>query len=151
MSDQVIETLIGLGIIAFVAVGIIVYILIRHNANRYESLSKGYEKLNEEQRVDARQREDRLQGTLDKTVDSMAGITDSLQKVNESVSRQSHETNTAINAINQTTTQLGNTVTTLTTTVDGLSKTMSHVVKKINDEEIRRVQSANEIKQDKES
>lgn len=127
-NEQAFETFIGLGVLAFSIVVFISYIMIKNNNERYESLSN-------EQRSDAKEREERLQSTLDNTVSNMGKITEAIQQVNQSVERQNRETNVAI-------TQLGNTVTTLTTTVDGLSKAVGHINQKVIEQERRDAQNA---------
>lgn len=136
-NEQAFETFIGLGVLAFAIVVFIAYIMIKNNNERYESLSN-------EQRADAREREERLQSTLDHTVENMGKITEAIQQVNHSVERQSRETNVAI-------AQLGNTVTTLTTTVDGLSRAVGHINQKVIEQERRDMQGASTSDREKRS
>lgn len=136
MSEQAVETLIGIGVLSFVIIIAALFYYFKYTTNRYEELSK-------EQRMDARDREEKLQSTLDNTIDRMGDITKSLQEVNQSVARQTHETNMSINAINQTTMQLGSTVSTLSNAVDRLDKTTNLVVPKVNtlEERMYRIES----------
>lgn len=125
MSEQAVETLIGIGVMSFVVIITALFYYFKYTTSRYEELNK-------EQRTDAKEREEKLQSTLDNTIDRMGDITKSLQEVNQSVAKQTHETNMSINAINQTTMQLGSTVSTLSNAVDRLDKTTNFVVPKVN-------------------